>query len=245
MGELSWHTEIPEAEKPQELTEKALVLESFTQFVEEKLEENQSETMSFFGGEITRKEDPTQQPLKPVYSSRKEWEIAQSALLGEGTWDILAKSKKSSPLILFIGESLFPLEANSSEVLQEFQVCFPPGVAELFQKMVQAMKLDPTEYVLTTLKTLDSEKMPEQLFEEAHWWKPRFVVPLGAQACQALLGPRERLATIHGKTFNLPRLPSGTEIVPLFHPSVIATNANMKKSTWADMQKIMKVLDKA
>lgn len=244
MGEQFWHTEIPETEIPQQLTEKAVILESFTQFVEEKLDENQSESVSFPGGEVVRKEDPTQLPLRPIFRSLEEWNKAQLAINGAQTWEMLTKSKNEHPLVLFIGETLVSLETFSNEVLPEFQVCFPVGVAELFQKMVQAMKLSPGEYVLTTLKTLETEKTPEQLFEEAYWWKPRFVVPLGAQACQAFLGPRERLASVHGKAFSLPRLPNGTEIVPLFHPSVIATNANMKKSTWTDMQKIMKVLGK-
>jgi hypothetical protein len=34
------------------------------------------------------------------------------------------------------------------------------------------------------------------------------------------------------------------QVAPLFHPSVIASNINMKKSTWADMQKIMQALGK-
>ena len=236
MGDLSWGAQLPSPELRPELTEKALVLESFAQFAQDKLEETPA--LKFEGGEIVLKEDPTQLPLTPQFASRPEWEQAQSAKLGS-CWQTLVNAKNAQPLVLFIGESIV-----DSAQENEFALCFAPGVAELFQKMVQAMKLTTSEYVLTTLRTPTSEKSPEELFEETHWWRPRFVVPLGAQACQALLGPRERLAAIHGKSFTLPRLPVGTEIVPLFHPGVIATNANMKKATWTDMQRLMKLLGK-
>lgn len=242
MGDLSFIGEETETTAPLELTEKALVLESFTQFAHEKLEEEATSELRFEGGEIVRKDSADQMPLKPRFPNRKAWESFQAQRLGEA-WSVLSAGKNPQPLILFVGESL-SIDPEAHGEKGEFALCFAPGVAELFQKMVQAMKLTHGEYVLTTLKTLTEEKTADELFEEAHWWRPRFVVPLGAQACQALLGSRERLASIHGKSYFVPRLPAGAEIVPLFHPGVIATNANMKRATWTDMQKLMKTLGK-
>lgn len=236
MGELHWGVAEPMAAPRAELTEKAVVLESFTRFAAEKLAE--VPVIQFEGGEILKKSDPSQEPLVPRFPNRQDWELAQAKKIG-AAWERLTRGKNPRPLVLFIGETLYESEGD------EFALCFAPGVAELFQKMVQAMKLAPSEYLLSTLKTLTEEKSADELLEEAYWWQPRFVVPLGAQAAQAFLGPRERLAAVHGKTFALPRLPSGAEVMPLFHPGVIATNANMKKATWTDMQKLMKLIGKA
>lgn len=241
MGDITFIQDESKVAEPPQLTEKAVVLESFTQFAEEQLEH--VPTFEFEGGQLLKKEDPNQMPLKPRFKARSEWEAGQAQSLGGAVWAALSAGKDPSPMILFIGESLL-VPAADPENVNEFLLCFPPPVAELFQKMVQAMKLAPREYVLTTLRTAESEKLTDELLEEIFWWRPRYVVPLGAQACQALLGPRERLASIHGKTFQVPRVPGPSEIMPLFHPGVIATNANMKKATWTDMQKLMKLLGK-
>lgn len=240
-------SEVSEAVETPKLTEKALVLESFTRFAEEKIAESPAGVMTFPGGEVTKREDPSSQPLPLKHQDRAHWEAAQSQRLGSQVWQTLAQGKQVSPLVLFVGEALReesvlsqPIEA----IRPEFLLSFLPPVADLFQKMVQAMKLAPAEYVLCALKDASGEKTTEELLEDIAWWKPRFVVPLGAQACQAILGSRERLASVHGKFYPTPRLLLETQVVPLFHPSVIASNANMKKSTWADMQKIMQALGK-
>lgn len=206
----------------EELSEKSLVLESFTQFVAEKLEETDADVVSFPGGEIARKANPSDTPFVPAHSTRTEWEKSSAHL------QALLKGKNQQLAVLFVTEE--PME---------------PAVAEYFGKMALAMKLAPAEWVLTTLKDPQGNKSPQDVFEEAYWWRPRYVVTLGAQALQAWLGSRERLAHSHGKIFPLPRFPEGIELVPLFHPGVISSNQNMKRSTWEDMQKIMRLLGKA
>lgn len=230
------------------LTERALVLESFTRFAEEKIAESPEGVVKFAGGEIVKREDPAAVPLERRFADRGAWEQQQRERLGSRTWDALTNGK-TAPLVLFVGEALREesvLDQPIEAIRPEFLLSFIPPVADLFQKMVQAMKLTQSEYVLMALKDQSGEKTPEELLEDISWWSPRFVVPLGAQACQAILGQRERLASVHGKFFPVPRLTSlSTQVAPLFHPSVIASNTNMKKSTWADMQKIMQALGKA
>jgi hypothetical protein len=249
MGELADHvwegqTPTPAAPVAETLSEKGLVLESFTRFAAEKVEEAQEGKFVFPGGEIVLKEDETRGPLKPRFQSRDAWMAHQQERLGEAFGALTAG--KASPLaVLFVGEALQPAVPPVEGVFPEFLWAFSPPVAELFQKMVQAMRLGPGEYAVTVLRDGGGEKDAEALFEEAHWWGARFVVPLGAQATQALLGARERLASAHGKSFPHTKLPVGSEIVPLFHPGVIATNLNMKKATWADMQKLMRALGRA
>ncbi len=248
MGDLAGHAEVweptaPSQLAPEPLTEKGMVIESFTRFAAEKVEEGQEGKWAFPGGEIVRKEDQSRAPLTLRFEGREAWDTHQRQRLGEAHGPLMGG--KATPLpILFVGEAL-QVPVPTEGVLPEFLWAFSPPVAELFQKMVHAMRLGPTEYVLTALRDGSGEKTPEELFEEAHWWRARFVVPLGAQATQALLGARERLATAHGKNFPHPKLPAGAEIVPLFHPGVIASNLNMKKSTWADMQKLMRALGRA
>lgn len=250
MGDLAQNSPVWEESAPaaapikEQLTEKALVLESFTQYVHEKMEESSLTSLQFPGGEIHLKEDESRKPLELRFSSFVNWSKAMDARVPK-QWLAMSTDKKAPLAVLFVGESLTAPEISPEGIRDEFLWAFQPTVAELFQKMVQAMKLQPHEYALTALKDAAGDKTSEELFEEAHWWQARFVVPLGAQACQTLLGARDRLATIHGKSFTLAKLQSGSEVMPLFHPGVIATNANMKKSTWLDMQKIMQSLGKA
>jgi hypothetical protein len=252
MGDLTLESmglseDVPLAPAPV-LTERALVLESFTRFAEEKIAESPEGVVKFPGGEILKRDDPAAVPLERRFADRAAWEQHQRERLGARSWDTLTLGK-SAPLVLFIGEALREesiLEQPIDAIRPEFLLSFLPPVADLFQKMVQAMKLAQSEYVLMALTDKSGEKTTEELLEDISWWAPRFVVPLGARACQAILGQRERLATVHGKFYPVPRCPSDSiQVAPLFHPSVIASNTNMKKSTWTDMQKIMQALGKA
>lgn len=228
------------------LTEKAVILESFTQFAEETLAQAPAGVVSFPGGELAQKES-NKVRFTPSHASLEAWAKEQELRASARVWSALTDGKGALS-VLFIGEALRGEEALDAEITgirPEFLVSFLPPVADLFQKMVQAMKLAPNEFALSALQDAKGERSTEDLFEEIFWRKPRFVVPLGARATQAILGARERLATVHGKFFALDAMPdSDTQVVPLFHPSVIASNANMKKSTWVDMQKIMQALGK-
>ncbi|MFP5458868.1 MAG: uracil-DNA glycosylase family protein [Bacteriovoracia bacterium] len=228
------------------LTEKAVILESFTQFAEDALAQAPAGVVSFPGGELAQKES-TRVRFSPSHASIEAWAQAQEIRATSRVWRALTDGKQALS-VLFIGEALRGEEALDAEITgirPEFLVSFIPPVADLFQKMVQAMKLGPSEFALSALQDAKGERSNDDLLEEIFWRKPRFVVPLGARATQTLLGARERLATVHGKFFALDAIPdSDTQVVPLFHPSVIASNANMKKSTWVDMQKIMQALGK-
>lgn len=232
---------------PENLTEKAVLLESFTQFAEEKLSESPAGVVSFPGGELVLKPTAKEGPFRPQFTSLNEWASSQESRLGQTTWQAL-RADKGTLSVLFIGEALMGTEALDTEIKtirSEFLLSFSPPVADLFQKMVQAMKLTVGEYALTALQDARGERNTQELLEEIYWLRPRFVVPLGARATQSLLGARERLASVHGKFFPLTQIdPSDIQIAPLFHPSVIASNINMKKSTWTDMQKIMQALGK-
>jgi uracil-DNA glycosylase family 4 len=235
------------ASSPENLTEKAVLLESFTQFAEEQLSESPEGIMSFPGGELALKPTTKEGPFKPRFANLKDWSSSQEERVGSAAWQAL-RADKEQVSVLFIGEAFLgieSLEADIKTIRPEFLLSFSPPVADLFQKMVQAMKLNTSEYALTALQDMRGERETKDLLEEIHWLRPRFVVPLGARATQSLLGARERLASVHGKFFPLTQMEGcDIQVAPLFHPSVIASNINMKKSTWADMQKIMQALGK-
>ncbi|HLW56502.1 MAG TPA: hypothetical protein VKY27_03900, partial [Bacteriovoracaceae bacterium] len=76
-------------------------------------------------------------------------------------------------------------------------------------------------------------------------YRPLVIITLGAKATSAVLKTNDRLAQVHGQFFNRKLIDSyEVQVVPLFHPNIIETNQNMKKTAWIDMQKIMKYLKK-
>jgi len=243
LGETSWMPEseaVPAVTK-EELTEKAVVLESFTRFAEEKLSESPDQEIKFEGGSLALKTQGSYDPFVAKFSSLADWLTSLELRLNPSVIESLFTAKSQIRVLFYVDEIKLDIEVPATEPSREFLYCFEKDVAELFEKMVKAMKLKPLEFALSAVSFSGEPREQEDLLEEIHWRQPEFVVPLGAQATQALLGSKERLATIHGKYFLLPRLNSKTvHVVPLFHPNVISTNQNMKKSTWTDMQKMMK-----
>lgn len=227
------------------LTEKSAVLESLSQFAHEELQQSTDGVVRFPGGELVARTPAPQPAFAPQCASAADFARALEARIGALTGEALREGKQGPPLVLFLGEALRSdaVAAALPQVRAEFLVAFDPSVAELFQRMVQAMRLTTAEYQLTALQDHGGERPRQLVLEEIFWQRPRVVVPLGARATSFLLGNRERLTSAHGKFFPLAEIP-GVEVFPLFHPSVILNNANMKKSTWADMQKLMGVLGK-
>lgn len=252
LGDTDWCPLSLKPSRPQvsseNLTEKAVVLESFTRFAEEQLSESDNKTLSFPGGEIALKPKESEAEFQSSFLSFKDWSLSHQEKVGERIWQTVNRNKTNLK-VLFVAESYRPeevLDMAEKPANDEFLLCFEPQVATLFQKMVQAMKLEPSEFALSCIESKSGTRAKEELLDEVFWLKPQFVIPLGAQASQMFIGQRERLASAHGKYFPLSAITSFTShIVPLFHPSVIATNLNMKKSTWTDMQKIMQSLGKA
>lgn len=242
LGDTNW---LPEAQPgipaPKvELTEKAVVLESFTRFAEEKIAESPDRELVFEGGSLALKPQAFEQSFTPQFKTLEQWSASFEKQLGMEVFQNLVAPKRAIKILFFVDElktETLPVEQIAS---REFLYCFEKDVAELFEKMVKAMKLQPGEFGLSVVSLAGSPRVLEEMWEEILWRQPVFVVPLGAQATQALLGTKERLATVHGKFYPLSAIKTREiQVVPLFHPNVIATNQNMKKSTWADMQKIM------
>ncbi|MFL5786168.1 MAG: uracil-DNA glycosylase family protein, partial [Bacteriovoracaceae bacterium] len=111
--------------------------------------------------------------------------------------------------------------------------------------MILAMKLDPSEVMIYPVEKTDETDLSGEVVRIALYLNPEVMITLGAKATQKILKSNDRLSLIHGQFFERKVENQGVlQIVPLYHPSILETNVSMKKTTWTDMQKIMKHLKK-
>ena len=147
-----------------------------------------------------------------------------------------------------VDEQIFDANASHTFVPQ-LKTAFSLEVSELFARMIQAMQLSHSDFLIsgTKIKKQSQEiNFLSQLYNEILYFRPQIVITLGAIATQTLLDSRDRLAKVHGQIFH--KKINGIndqefldiKIMPLFHPELLLINPNMKKTAWIDMQKAMK-----
>lgn len=207
-------------------SERDQVLESFTQFTQDKLEQRPS--LQFPGGEIKPKESGARILLdQPV-----ETELpiqAQNPFYPQ-----------TNCRVLFVNDDATFNSEPSDSLAHQF---FEPAVAELFSKMVAAMKVTEQSFMVST-KEYTIQQMGSLIWN----LKPDFVITLGAPATQYFLTAQSRLKNIHGKIFSFHLKDSSEAILefnlmPIFSPKLLLTAPNMKRTAWADMQKAMQAMD--
>lgn len=222
-----------QTKKPQEdigFSEKRHLIESLERFVEEK------EVVEVgAGAEIALKK-------------ASDWSTQnEDYLLNKELREIVLKGKKRVEVI-FVTETLRNVDEFKSELSGNFidqLLCgFPMKTAELFERMILAMKLKPEEVILYPSE-FEGVSLFEDIVKLTKEYRPLVIITLGAKATSAVLKTNDRLAQVHGQFFNRKLIDSyEVQVVPLFHPNIIETNQNMKKTAWIDMQKIMKYLKK-
>lgn len=249
-GEVTWgqslaKTEFNEAHKPH-FSEKVQVIESLERFTQEKLNASEEPSIKVPGGEIALKPDPIWDGI----SSYENFEaLSQDLGLPKGILELSLASKAPEAVkILFVSETFRSYDEFQSELqegfINELLPAFPLKTAELFSRMLVAMKLTPEEVIVYPIEQ-NGEDSSSEVMKVAGFFQPEIIVTLGAKATHKILKGQERLAMVHGQFFNRKIENIGTfVVVPLFHPSIIENNQNMKKTAWADMQKIMKHLKK-
>lgn len=215
------------------ITEKTKILDSFYQFSDEKLANR--EEFEFPGGSLSKKDKGAR-----VLSKGSE---KISALEKD---DILALAKRVSELTESLHKDhlnkltecqvLFVSDSSTGEIEPSnlFECFFKSHVAELFQRMVSAMKLNDA-WMLTEV----GDKTIEQLAQEVLFYNPKIIMTLGAGPTQFLLGTESRLKNIHGQFFQVEQGEYKGKLMPLFSPKLLSTAPNMKKTAWTDMQKVM------
>lgn len=230
-------------------TEKKQVLDSFKEFTKQ---EAKGDRVSFPGGEVV---------IRPSIAEVMNGEELQTHFNGcvkcapafiENRLMVFHEIKNTGIKVLFVGD--IHKSPKNTETMSQV---FTGEVRDLLLKMIKAMKLTENDYALSLLvkcPVLKDQNLPamvecclENVKMEIAYYKPQVVITLGALATSSLLGNKERLSSIHGEFFDKSLdLSSGIthkyKLVPLFHPEFLFINPNMKKTTWDDMQKVMKFL---
>lgn len=228
-------------------SEKVQVIESLERFAHEKSEETQSKILKIDGGELHIRPEPGWDDLTH-YKSQEA--LKESIKLDPRLLRISLDNKVPRIVkVLFVSEKFRTWEEVEPELksgfLNELLAGFPLKTAELFHRMIGAMKLDQSEVVIFPAEGNDETDFSRDVMEIAAFYRPEVIITLGAKATSKILKSNDRLSMVHGQFFNRKMGDTGTfQVVPLFHPSIIETNQNMKKTAWADMQKIMKHLKK-
>jgi len=225
-------------------SEKKQVLESFERFAQEKTQG--SGAFKADGAEVVVRPETewnginTYRDLNGLMAGLSV-NCAQSQLL-------LSEKVPGQVKVIFVTETLLPWEEAHKDLkvgfINELIAGLPPKTAEFFERMISAMKLSPEEVILYPVD-VSGKDLAMEIMTIAAFMRPEVVITLGAKATQKILKSNDRLSLIHGQFFKRTINESyNFQVVPLFHPSIIETNQNMKKTAWTDMQKIMRHLKK-
>lgn len=228
-------------------TEKRQVIESLERFAKEKVEETQLPVIKFDRGEIHVKPDPV---WDEVQKASNVQELMVSLTLEEEILKVLFRGKNPGSIrVMFVTENIRPWSEVKADLkggfIDELLTGFPLKTAEFFERMILAMKLDPSEVMIYPVEKSEDSDLSAEVIRISLFLNPEILITLGAKASQKILKSNDRLSNIHGQFFERKVENQSTlQIVPLFHPSILETNQSMKKTTWADMQIIMKHLKK-
>ena len=247
-GDLEFDQEVSLEETPavkaEVFSEREQVLTSLEQFAQEKA--STQEPLKFPGGEIAIKPEPG---WEEVIIPGSFEELSIHLTLSPDLKELSLNKKKIGQLkALFVSENFRTWEEIQPELtegfINEILPAFPLKTSELFTRMLQAMKFDPQEILLYPSERA-GESLAQEVIEVAGFYQPEVIITLGAKATHRILKTQERLSMVHGQFFQRRIGPSlNIPVVPLFHPSIIENSPGMKKTAWADMQKIMKHLKK-
>lgn len=252
LGDVSWlkRTKVSSASPVPSKTaysEKIQVIESLERFAQEKATELQTNVLRMDGAEVHLRTDVDWENVSLFSDSDA---LKNGLGLDSKILDIVLNNKTpQSVKAIFVSEKFRPWNEVESELksgfINELLVGFPLKTAELFERMIMAMKLIPEEVIIFPVEGLDEADYSKDVMEIAAFYRPEVIITLGAKATHKILKSNDRLSLVHGQFFNRKVGASDNfQVVPLFHPSIIETNQNMKKTAWADMQKIMKHLKK-
>lgn len=256
--------DVEDVPPPQTQTEKVEVLRALETFAKEKTEKGEK-VFKFEGGQLQYKNEEGRQFLtldeelpSNIVSYEKaieSCELCPAHAISKRVM-VVSELERQTPRVplkvLFVGD--YPKR------VPEKMDCFPGEGGELLRKMIGAMKLGVGEFAWTlALKcyrsTEDSVVFEEMgrhclknIYREIALLKPQVVIPLGAVAANLLLARKERMAQIHGQSFEQTITFKNTQhqftIVPTFHPDFLISSPGNKKVAWEDLQKAMKMVGK-
>ena len=107
----------------------------------------------------------------------------------------------------------------------------------LLDNIIKAMKLSEQEAIFEVI-----DKSWDSLIDTIYSTYPRYIVTLGANACNFLLRKKERLTDLRGHLYprfiKHPQRDLSVKVLPLFHPDFLLINPSMKATAWSDLQLI-------
>jgi hypothetical protein len=235
------------------VTEKEQVIGSLNEFTKNLLEETESDSVVVGDIEISKK-IKTASFDDVVNTSVAELKTQLIDRLGQNCVDYrytsntdLNRFELDKLKVVFVSDTLKTVpHSDDNNDLYEFYALFDEQTALLFSKMVKAMKIAPSEYLLTAIsfgkKEEDKANNIDLVLKEISVFKPVLVISLGVSASHALLSSKQRLKDLHGNFYGLTIGEFNCEVMPLFSPSLLKSAPHMKSITWIDMQKAMEKL---
>ncbi len=254
-------TVITESVQEKSITEKTMILDSLHQFGKDALEENDQQPVKMQGAEITAKlADNDGQVSHNFDDIQLLSQIELQAEIENKTTKALTNLRYNSNgvnrfslnglKVIFIGDILqSQVKEGDATNTNEFLALFNSATADLFGRMVKAMKLAPEQYLLSATSYGDEKERNsylDTLLKEILFFKPELIITLGAAPTHVMLNMKKRLKEVHG-SFSTISVSSDDvshklKVMPLFSPNLLNTAPNMKKTAWLDMQKAMEVL---
>lgn len=229
-------------DKSEHISEKSLVLDSFSQKVKEEMATNQSSKIVKNGAIIELKEIKGSNAIHSCQNlGPDQIKELSSSLLSEQAVSTRFK-EKANIKVLFVSDFLHLKDDYKGD---EFNCLFDGDISVLFSNMVKAMKLAKSDYFLSAMKVkgeLEDISYKDALLLEINYFKPSLIITLGVSATHGLLEITDRIKDIHGQFYNITVNDESYDLLPLFSPHLLGSAPNMKKIAWADMQKAMKKL---
>ena len=183
LGDGSWLKKTPKAvtkaaPAKEVFTERTQVIESLERFAQEKVENQSGPVIKFNGGEIHIKAEPGWEGLSHFSDLNA---LKSSLSLGPNLLDLVLTNKQQGEVkIIFVSEKFRAWDEVSTELksgfIDELIAGFPLKTAELFSRMISAMKLGPKEVVIYPVEGLEEQDYSKEVMEIASYFRPEVVV---------------------------------------------------------------------
>jgi hypothetical protein len=229
-------------EEPKTVTEKVKVLDELHRFGEEQFLKTKTDSIKLEGGGelIKKSSNAVWEPEILDLEELKQFAFNQSSTLAREKFE----NEDNQLDILFLCDEDIIKNPNLETVDHpKLAVFYEAEVASLFQRMINAMKLDSKKYSIS--QVIDDESL-DRVLNEIYLRNPKYVVSLGGAISSQILKTRDRLQSLRGRfhPFKITRNDEykSFELLPLFSPSYLNEAPNSKRLAWEDMQKLMEKL---
>lgn len=232
-----------EEQENNSVTEKVKILDELHKFGKEKFEQSKSDRIHLGNGAVIEKKVHTN-PLWEVSKLSTDeinnfYQSNASSLFNE------RQSRLNDHLdVVFITDEKFQTTPSNNIGDKFIAAFYEESVGVLFERMVNAMKLDPSRFTLLTWSD-EVENSQDILFNDILNLRPKYIVTLGGYISSKFLQTKERLQSLRGKFYEVDiKLAESSHsstfhLLPLFSPSYLHEAPNSKRLAWEDMQLLM------